>query len=303
MVAPIADAVSVAASVAQDAYYEAVAATQSSTYDDSIYEEDIVVTGKLIPASFNYISLPIFLQDAQNRHSERSYIRINGGMPAFPPTRVPGPGSGEFDSIEPELRDRRLKSQMGLKATAAWIAGYDDAAEHLQHYLGASGETIGVDIPGMIEEIPGFQDNIRESYRSNVISEVNATIAREYNGGTLEFAIVPKQWSSFSAPDGNWFLALGIFEYNFTSSVVVSPGSGGRLNVSITSNIHVYDRYDWNAGQVAPMPDGSMVLDNNMARLHRSGLARDFEIRGTLRVAPLNYQYNFRPPTARSNGS
>jgi len=250
--------------------------------------------------------MPIsFPQDPMNRSTAKSYIRLNTGMPPYPPVRKSDGGSGEFDSQLPNKDDYYFRNEMRLKGQGAWWLGYPNASRNLLHFLDASGTTLDVDVRQMMKDIELFRDDAAKSYQETVIGPINSFILDNYSGSSMEFSIVPKVWSSSESPgikgssDEDWFLAMGKFDFNYTSTVYVTPQSDGTVRVSINSNLHVYDRYDWNAGKSAQMPVGPKVFDDSMARLHRVGMGRDFEIRGSTPVKPVTYIYNPRPAAPR----
>ncbi|MFF6994788.1 hypothetical protein ACFY93_07480 [Streptomyces sp. NPDC008313] len=44
---------------------------------------------------------------------------------------------------------------------------------------------------------------------------------------------------------------------------------------------HHWDRYNWDAGKSTDFPGGVTIPDSEMGRLHKTGLAREFDMRGS----------------------
>lgn len=43
----------------------------------------------------------------------------------------------------------------------------------------------------------------------------------------------------------------------------------------------MWDRYNWDAGKSTTFPGGVVIPDSEMGRLHKTGLAREFDMRGS----------------------
>ncbi|MFB7271418.1 hypothetical protein [Streptomyces sp. NPDC056244] len=67
---------------------------------------------------------------------------------------------------------------------------------------------------------------------------------------------------------------------NTTGAVTVVPGADGRPQVTLDYQVNVWDRYNWDAGKATPIGP-TTVTDADMARLHTTGLAREFDMRGS----------------------
>ncbi|MFI5649625.1 hypothetical protein ACIA71_00220 [Streptomyces anulatus] len=70
---------------------------------------------------------------------------------------------------------------------------------------------------------------------------------------------------------------------NTTGVVTAVPGADGKPEVSIDYQVNVWDRYNWDPGKATPIGP-TTVTDADMARLHTTGLAREFDMRGSSSV-------------------
>jgi len=95
---------------------------------------------------------------------------------------------------------------------------------------------------------------------------------------------------------------MGEFDYATTALVTVTPGLNGSANVDIQSNVHVYDRYNWNKGAKAKLGRRLCIKDDDMAELHRAGLAKEFEMRGSLSLPPVRLNMRRGGSRARPGG-
>ncbi|WP_258036754.1 hypothetical protein [Streptomyces sp. SM10] len=63
--------------------------------------------------------------------------------------------------------------------------------------------------------------------------------------------------------------------------VTVSPGDGGKPQVSLDYQVNVWDRYNWGSGKSTTFPGGVTIPDDDMGRLHKVGFAQEFDMRGS----------------------
>ncbi|MFE4690340.1 hypothetical protein ACFRH6_09825 [Streptomyces sp. NPDC056749] len=63
--------------------------------------------------------------------------------------------------------------------------------------------------------------------------------------------------------------------------VTVSPGDGGKPQVSLDYQVNVWDRYNWDSGKSTTFPGGVTIPDDDMGRLHKGGFAQEFDLRGS----------------------
>ncbi len=206
-------------------------------------------------------------------------------MPGYPtPPAAPknGDGSKVHGSDKAGIKDHLVEDLCYRMADAADAMGLDNAARNLRHYLGNSGEPLYIDPNKLINDVPGLKQQVDQSYKTQVEDVAKAKIAADYNGKPMQFTITTP-WNGAYATQGaskDWFFATGGFSYAHTATVTVKPGKNGEAEVSIQSNVHTFDRYNWDKGKsvdIGPIH----IEDKAMGRLHEVGLAQEFELRGS----------------------
>jgi hypothetical protein len=75
----------------------------------------------------------------------------------------------------------------------------------------------------------------------------------------------------------------------------MEPAPNGGADVTISPMVHIYDGYNWNKKQ-GVKPAGRKIKDDDMAELHKAGLAKEYVIRGSLLLPPIR----FNMPNTRS---
>lgn len=236
----------------------------------------------------------------------------NGDFPSPPPDPSQpnsGDGTGEHGAGgEPTDADRDTHSKMGWAASGARLKGYDITASHMEHYLGNSGDDMDVDVDRMMTEMPEFQQATQQQYQQNVLSQVNEQIAANYNGQPMEFEVKTPWRSDFypsKADYPNWYYGVGGFSYSQTAVVSVTPNpNGGNPTVNVDSRVHMFDRYNWDAGKSVTIPSsgndwidehtiaGDHIPDTQMGRLHSVGIAQEYDMRGDSNTTSSTYTYD-----------
>lgn len=86
-----------------------------------------------------------------------------------------------------------------------------------------------------------------------------------------------------ATPDSStdWYYAVGSFHYNTQAKIEVKPAApGAPPEVTVTYQTHVRDRYNWDHGKQTEVPGMGTVTDQDIQRLHRTGLAQEFDMGG-----------------------
>ena len=205
-----------------------------------------------------------------------------GESPDPPPWIPPDQGAGEHASEDASLGDRATLA--AAEAAANALSGtWPDAARNLLHFLGNSGDTLDQDVDSMLESSSALSDAVdiqQQRLAAAAVEQARASGAT----GPVTFP-VNTQWAGVyitSDDSANWFYALGGISYNQTGSVTVTPPSspGGAWTYEMSTEVNIRDRYNWDGGkstQIGPVT----ITDEQLAELHRAGLAREFTAVGT----------------------
>jgi hypothetical protein len=201
--------------------------------------------------------------------------------PAPPAWQPPDDGAGAYDSQRAWPWDHAKK--LAIEAAANALAGkWPDASRNLSHYLANTGEPLEQDVDRVLSDVPAFQakvDEVRTSLGEDAVARAQEAGAT----GPLTFP-VNTAWSGFYiTPEmsQNWFYAMGGVSYNQTGQVTVYPPTspGGPWRYEVSTRVNLYDQYNWDGGKetsIGPIT----VTDEELARLHRQGLAREYRNQG-----------------------
>jgi hypothetical protein len=161
-----------------------------------------------------------------------STITPSPNMPGFPqPPAAPstGDGSGPHGSDSATIGDHINEAGFYRVADAADAMGLDNAARHMRHYLGNSGETLQIDPNGIRNDIPAIRGEMDASFQNDVRQAAETHVRENYNGQPMQFSITTPWTSTYAdkALSQDWFFAVGGFSYSHTATVTVTPGANG----------------------------------------------------------------------------
>ncbi|MFB7369122.1 hypothetical protein ACFC0D_04705 [Streptomyces sp. NPDC056222] len=202
---------------------------------------------------------------------------------------APDRGAGPYNVEEPGFEEWYTRAKMRTIQEGADAAGLVDAARHMDHYLDDNkGEPIVLPVDKMLSENEGFrahmEDHIRRSqddWRDMALAEFKA------NGGRPVAIPVEtanqRDYEFRQGDDLNWFYAVGSTRANVTGVVTVVPDAAGQPQVGLDYQVNAWDRYNWDQGKGVDIY-GMGVPDGQMARLHTTGLAQEFDMSGSSSV-------------------
>ncbi len=216
-------------------------------------------------------------------------------------------GAGPYNVKSPGVSDRWKELQAMAMSNAGDFAGMPDAARHMDHYLRGLGTPLDLDVDRMLTD----DANLRRKARDMRTEEQDewrrqALEAFAKSGGKPVAIPVETSGEGYEHVDGtgperNWYLAIGRGMTNTTGVVTAVPGPDGKPQVSIDYQVNVWDRYNWDPGKTTPIGPTS-VTDADMARLHTTGLAREFDMRGSSSVQQYDLNSSGPGPTPKDPG-
>lgn len=239
--------------------------------------------------------------------------------PTPPIAPTSGDGSGIHGSAgDPTEADRTVYSTMEQAAFFAGWRGYWLTSSHMQHYLGNSGDPLDIDVDKLIN--PEFQLYLDQQFQDEIVGQVEEQIRLNGVDTPTEFEVTTTWWSSDPSyypskedyPD--FYYGIGGFSHSQTAYVTVIPNpDGGNPIVTIQYQIHMFDRYNWDAGKSVTIPSANDILpswvplnkewlddntilgdyipDSKMARLHQVGIAQEYELHGSSSTIEIMYEY------------
>ncbi|MCK1823634.1 hypothetical protein MTQ10_29645 [Streptomyces sp. XM83C] len=207
---------------------------------------------------------------------------INAGILATTVKQVsPDDGSGQYAVDKPTARDYWILAEAKGMSTLGDFISYTDAARNMDHYLRGTGTTLNLDVDRMMHD----DDTLRNMTKKAILDHQDewrkeALHAYQQAGGRPVAIPVETPGIGYTHSDRNWYLAVGSAQTNTTGVITVVPGTDGRPKVSLDYQVNVWDRYNWDPGKATPIGP-TTVTDADMARLHRTGLAKEFDMRGS----------------------
>ncbi|MFI8423886.1 hypothetical protein [Streptomyces sp. NPDC085479] len=205
---------------------------------------------------------------------------------------APDRGSGPHGVEDPGAEERRTREKMNLIAEAADWKGDNDAARHMAHYLGNSGTDMELPVDKMMSDVPGFNAHIEDGIREHQAAWRDDALAEfRRNGGqpvSMPVETGNRDFSFTQDVDNNWFYAVGSTRSNVTGVVTVIADENGQPKVGLDYQANAWDRYNWDEskGVTIDLPWGSemSIPDGQMARLHTTGIAQEFDMAGSSSV-------------------
>ncbi|MGW3043836.1 hypothetical protein ACWC9T_28175 [Kitasatospora sp. NPDC001159] len=201
-------------------------------------------------------------------------------------------GSGDYNTESPTDKDRMLAARLGAGIAAMpFAAGGTHASANMAHYLSGTGEPLNLNVEDMLKDIPDFQESVSTTLDGNLPGWQAEALAEYRRTGKPVALVQQTGWQPMSAtPESSkdWFYAVGSFHYNTEAKIEVKPTSpGAPPEVTVTYKTHVRDRYNWDFEKKdptkqkgTPVPGMGYVSDGDLQRLHRTGLAREFDMGG-----------------------
>lgn len=202
--------------------------------------------------------------------------------PDVPPWPEPDAGAGEHGS-EFAWPDDYLTKEAAWLASVALNGTWPHAADNLRHFLGNSGSAQEQDVDQMLADLPGLSDEVYEA-RAELVAAALAQAKASGVTGPVTFP-VSTEWGPYYAwPEENadWFYASGGFSYSLQGEVTVYPPSspGGEWTYEQTTAVSTYDRYNWDGSKATEIL-GQTITDEQLAELHRAGIAQEYDLYGT----------------------
>ncbi|MFH8786937.1 hypothetical protein [Streptomyces roseoverticillatus] len=190
-------------------------------------------------------------------------------------------GAGPYDIASPGAHDYWIQFQANGISNAGDFIGNTDAARHMDHYLRGTGKTLDLDVDRMLTDDAALRQ-VTEQARADEQEDWRrqALEAFEKSGGKPVAIPVETSGKGYTHTDRNWYLAVGSGMSNSTGVVTAVPGPDGKPKIGIDYQVNVWDRYNWDPGKATPIGP-TTVTDADMARLHTTGLAREFDMRGS----------------------
>lgn len=125
----------------------------------------------------------------------------------------------------------------------------------------------------------------------------------DQTGGWISFRPIGKYYSlEISKPQSDLYFALGSYSGIFSSIPIEVKADGEHIKIRFTQSISIFDNYNWDDGKFVTLFSGwcwkldsgncdqiekltsLSVTDKSIGRLHKLGIAREFEIYGKTKI-------------------
>jgi len=187
------------------------------------------------------------------------------------PIITPDAGAGAWNSKGWTTEMVALKGLILNTINVVWIR-MPDAANHLRHYLNSSGSDYTIRLQNMIDDVPNAKSLYeKELHTAQIFIETLSDGKYNVTSGSVSTGYNLKKENL------NWFYAVGGYKAWGKGTVVVC-----KDEYTLEFEYKFYDRYNWDGGKQVTIL-GHVVTDEFMGEFHRQGLAREFDMRGSVK--------------------
>jgi hypothetical protein len=199
------------------------------------------------------------------------------------PNSVFNVGSTDWNTENPSYRDGIQTSIAINMDIGGEILGMKNASGMLRNYIKGSQDILVADVDYLLDqsnefsgEVVGALSSARNDISNIIQSESNIQVGSSY---TVE------QQGSVTFKSNDLYYALGSSSFGVKTVGTVTKlnnKSSGEIEytIELNSEIFFWDKYDWNKNGDVDLPGGINIDDNNMRRLHTSGLAKEYGVVG-----------------------
>ncbi len=189
------------------------------------------------------------------------------------PRIVIDPGAGPWNSRAPKAGDYEL---FQVLYNASWPATLKtpNAARHLRHYLNNSGVDKHIDLKQMLRdsesELTGLQFELAQATR---FAETQSSDSFQITSQRARGEYVSR------SENEDWFFAMGGY-HRWGKGRVTKCADKYMMDFEYK----IFDRYNWDTGKSTKILPGITLSDDDIGGLHLSGMACEYNIRGSLRL-------------------
>ncbi|MEU7067784.1 hypothetical protein [Streptomyces sp. NPDC046161] len=173
-------------------------------------------------------------------------------------------GAGPYDVDSPGFADYWKEFQANGISNSGDFIGKTDVARHMDHYLKGTGQTLDLDVDRMLSD----EDDM-------VLRDTSAATRAKHEEEWRRQAL-----DAFAQSGGK---PVAIPVETTGQGYTHDRGPDGKPQISIDYQVNVWDRYSWDPGKATPIGP-TTVTDADTARMHTTGQAREFDMRGSSSV-------------------
>jgi len=189
------------------------------------------------------------------------------------------PGAGIWNSKQKTMKMSALKVEILEHLPFAYPVIGDDAVKHMYNYFDNSGLKYTIDLQDMIDDVQDAKtvyeneiNNAKQFVQTLPVGTHNITSNTAAGGYNLK----EKNW--------NWFYAVGGYSAWIKGVAKVELDKSGKRKYRLDDEYKVADRYNWDIGKKVEI-FGVTITDKFMGEFHLQGLAKEFDMEGSIKAA------------------
>jgi len=192
------------------------------------------------------------------------------------PKITPDAGAGPWNSKPKQVLTAAKYVAIMDALYPAYVVIGDDAVKHMLNYLDNTGAPLTIDLEGMIAEVPTAK------VRFDTEVERIKNYVQQLPPGTFDVTST-HAWNGYNhkRENRNWFFAVGGYSV-WTKGRATITGTGPGHDCRLELEYKFYDRYNWDSGKSVHI-DGIEITDETMGEFHREGMAREYDMNGSIR--------------------
>jgi hypothetical protein len=191
-------------------------------------------------------------------------------------------GAGIWSSKKRTIKMITLKQEILKKLPVAYMLIGDDAVKHMFYYFSNRGGEYEIDLQGMVNEVPMAKDiynneldRVKIFVKKLPIGTHNITTDTFIGGYNNEHE------------NKNWHFAVGGYSAWIKGVAKVEDGDRrAPRKYRLDYEYKIADRYNWDGGigvGKKVVIYGITITDKFMGEFHRQGLAKEFNMRGSIK--------------------
>jgi hypothetical protein len=185
-------------------------------------------------------------------------------------------GAGRWRSQRPTAMMAWAKVAVLMRISDIGALLGRDAARHMEHYLGNSGQPYTIDLEAMVRDVPSAKDALAEEIQAAQMYVEGLPPGRYEIAATTTQAPYNKDTES-----KNWYYAVAGY-VSWGKGIATVSEVSGRREYALDFEYKMYDRYNWDHGKSAEV-FGITIRDDMVGDWHRQGLAQEFDMFGSLK--------------------
>ena len=189
------------------------------------------------------------------------------------------PGAGMWNSKPKTMKMNMLKTEIIEHLPFAYPVIGDDAVKHMYHYFANSGIDYTIDLQDMVHDVPDakkmYENEVEKAKRfvqTLPVGMHNITTDTTVGGYNDKL----QNW--------NWYYAVGGYCAWIKGVAKIEQDKSGKRMYRMDYEYKVADRYNWDTGKQVEI-FGITITDQFMGEFHRQGLAKEFNMYGSIKAS------------------